>query len=170
MPITANSPLPRITTLTLILCLFAVSCHDRYKHYRIDSNVMEPTLKVGRDVRVDREAYKHSLPVRWEVIVFKHPSNERTLSAMRVIGLPGETVFINESGLMIDGARVQMPKELQEIQYIPLRTRGTRFAVDSVFTIPANSYFVLGDNSGEASDSRVWGALPLDRIVGKVER
>lgn len=122
---------------------------------------MSPTIKPGEKVTVDYLAYARATPSRWDVIVFHPPSYPDDYWAMRVVGLPGENIVIRDDGLLIDGKAVSPPVHVQAIHYVPLATTNT--------TVPTNSYFVLGDNSTNANDSRYIGTIPVANILGKVK-
>ena len=83
---------------------------------------------------------------------------------MRVIGLPGETVFFTNGDLVIDRFPLMLPRHVTNVWYVPLG----QFGVTSPFTVPKDCYFVLGDNSANASDSLFWGALPRSNVLGRV--
>jgi signal peptidase I len=149
--------------------------------YKIPSSSMEPTLhcarpKDGCEARFDdrvlanRFIYHLRSPQRGEIVVFETPAAARVACGeggtfvKRLIGLPGETVEVrlNDRGrgqVFIDGKRLVEP-------YIqPDRRSDRTFGPQKV---PANSYFMMGDNRRSSCDSREWGAVPRDRLIGKV--
>jgi signal peptidase I len=135
---------------------------------------MKPTIQPGDTVTADMSAYAYRSPNRWDVVVFR-PVDERykdALWAMRVVGLPGERVTFAPGGnILIDDKAPQQPAQIASIEYsLPSHDP---FSIGPVplahpFRIPADSYFVLGDNVRGANDSRYWGALPRKNILGKV--
>jgi signal peptidase I len=117
---------------------------------------MEPTIMDGQVCTVDESAYIASDPKRGDVVLF-------TINAdsflSRVIGLPGETLTIEDAAVYIDGTILHEP-------YLP---DGTITESDTnEFNIPDNYYFVMGDNRTQSYDSRTGGSIPLDIIEAKV--
>lgn len=122
---------------------------------RVDSYSMEPTLTRGSLVMVIKLAYKFSTPQRGDVIVFHYPPNPEQQYIKRVIGLPGEQVKIANGQVYINGGLLEEPY----IQ-VPIQRGGE-------WQVPENALFVLGDNRNNSADSRVWGMVPLDYVIGK---
>jgi signal peptidase I len=149
--------------------------------YKIPSSSMEPTLhcarpKVGCEARFDdrvlanRFIYHLRNPQRGEIVVFDTPPAARVACGeggtfvKRVIGLPGETIEVRldargKGNVYIDGKRLDepyiQPDRLPDKGYGPQR-------------VPDDSYFMMGDNRSQSCDSREWGAVPRDDLIGKV--
>ena len=141
------------------------------------ANAMEPTIKVGQRVTLDMRAYKSHAPGRWEVVAFKHPESgdpkHEPFSIMRIVGLPGETIQIEPTDVIINGQRLEVPSQLKHLKYGGIKAESSRTKTGRALpvyplTIPQGCYFVLGDNSEVAYDSRFWGVLSADAIVGKI--
>ena len=130
--------------------------------FKMPNAAMEPTLKTGEVFFVDMMAYKSADPQRWDVVVFQSPKNEATNWVFRVVGLPGETISFDDDGLLVDGRAVALPHGIADIEYSA--------AVDGKesIVVQADSYFLLGDNPAKANDSRFWGTVSRDEIVGRV--
>jgi signal peptidase I len=130
--------------------------------FYIPSGSMEPTLKVGDRVLVNKLAY-HAHPVhRGDIVVFTRPKLEGGAPAIkdlikRVIGLPGETIQ------SVDGQVVINDRTLRE-PYLPAGTTTT--GIDRQ-TIPPGEYWVMGDNRSNSRDSRFFHAIPKSLIVGR---
>jgi signal peptidase I len=122
--------------------------------YRIDGNSMNPTLLNGEYLLISNFAYQLDEPERGDIIVFRHPRSELNL-IKRVIGLPGDTIDIQNGQVSVNGVAVDEPY----IQAPP--------TYNSSWVVPADEYFVLGDNRNNSSDSHAWGFLPNDHILGK---
>ena len=122
---------------------------------------MSPTFQNGEYLIVDELSYHLGDPERLDVIIFRYPRNPSEFFIKRIIGLPGERVQITGGNITITTAAGE---ELQlEEPYIVNRGNGGRLDV----TLSDAEYFVLGDNRPESSDSRVWGELPRENIVGR---
>jgi|GEM_PF-1421927 len=124
---------------------------------RVDGSSMEPTLHAGEEVSVDTQAYASSSPVRGDVILFHYPIDPTQEFIKRVIGLPGDTLKITPNQIYVNGMVLHEP-------YISAPVNGSPETV----TLQANDYFVMGDNRPNSFDSRSWGPVPRNYIIGKV--
>lgn len=163
----------RIAAIALVVALLG-STGCRPKLYQMASSSMSPTITNGEFVVADMFAFSRSAPARWDIVVFHPPaaaSGGATLSgtwAMRVIGLPGETVSFATGAITVDGRPLSPPPGFTKINYVALDKLTWRAGVTSPIVMPPAGYFVLGDNSTNANDSRYWGALPSSNILGRV--
>jgi signal peptidase I len=145
--------------------------------FSIPSGSMEPTLNIGDRIVVDKLSYDLHGVGRGDIVVFARPAAEDCAGApvsdlvKRVIGLPGETISLSGNGyVLING------KELDET-WLPTSEQGTSYpgpsgnpySLDHPYKIPANDYFMMGDNRGDSCDSRFWGPIPKSLMVGKVD-
>ena len=127
----------------------------------VDGLSMYPTFDNGHYLIIDEVSYRFREPARGDVLVFKAPPNPEKYYIKRLIGFPGETIMINDGQVTItnkenpDGLKLAEP-------YV-------KFPKDEVLTIilEENEYFVMGDNRASSSDSRVWGPLPKENIIGR---
>jgi signal peptidase I len=126
---------------------------------------MAPTIAPGETVTVDYAAYALAAPKRFDVVAFEPPTFTNQVWLMRVVALPGETVVFTNCVFTVDGTAASLPRHITNVTYVALG----QFGVASPFTVPMDGYFVLGDNSANANDSRFWGALPRTNILGKVK-
>lgn len=113
---------------------------------------------------VNRITYKSHLPSRGDVIVMKYPKDNRQYFIKRVIGLPGESVSLENGKVKISNTNNPAGFILEE-NYLPKDT--PTLGKPGPTTLGSEEYFVLGDNRTASSDSRVWGILPKTDIVGK---
>jgi len=124
---------------------------------------MEPTYHDGEYLIVDELSYRFSEPNRGDVIIFRYPHDPRQFYIKRVIGLPGETVTIRNGTVSVkengSGESIQLTEGY-------LRSGASTFP-DKVITLKGNEFFVLGDNRSNSSDSRLWGTLPEEYLVGR---
>ena len=125
-------------------------------------NSMEPDLKAGQTVMVDKLSYQFREPERYEIVVFSSASEENRYYMKRIIGLPGETIQVKKGQIYVDGILLEEPEERELIQE-------ARRAADPVILGP-EEYFVLGDNRNNSSDSRDWniGNVKKNQIIGRV--
>lgn len=137
--------------LAVLIRLFVI------EPFYIPSGSMEPTLREHDRIIVSKLNYRVKEPQRGDIVVFKYPLDTKRNFVKRLIAKGGETVAIKNSKLYINGE--QVPEN-----YLP---KGLRFADFGPVTVPPNSYFMMGDNRNNSDDSRVWGFLPRDLIVGK---
>ena len=98
-------------------------------------------------------------PERGEVIVFHAPTEDKDY-VKRVIGLPGERVMISSGAVTIDGRRLEEP-------YLDVATPCEPSSDTCDVIVPQGMVFVMGDNRANSSDSRAWGPLDLDRVIGR---
>lgn len=127
---------------------------------RIPSESMENTIMTGDRIIGNRLAYKTGIPKRYDIIIFKYPDDESVLYIKRIIGLPGDTVTILDGKVYINGS--SEPLDDSFTPEIPLGDFGP-------YTVPGNSYFVMGDNRNYSFDSRFWENTYVreDQILGK---
>lgn len=128
--------------------------------FYIPSASMEPALRAGDRVLVNKVSYRLHDVHRGDVIVFRRPPNEPPSSIedliKRVIGLPGDTVEARDGAVFVNGLLLDEP-------YLPEDTYTSTFAT---LHIPAGHVFVLGDNRGDSRDGRFFGPISTDLIVG----
>ena len=122
---------------------------------------MHPTFADGQYLIVDEVSYRFEIPKRGDVIVFRYPQKRTQFFIKRIIGLPGETIKIEDGALTVKNEAAPGGIVLDE-PYLADGTAGT-FLV----TLAENEYFVLGDNRSASFDSRSWGTLRRDLIVGR---
>ncbi|MCM2339386.1 MAG: signal peptidase I [Burkholderiales bacterium] len=127
----------------------------------VSGSSMFPTFEDGQYLIIDEISYRLNDPERNDVVVFKYPNDQKKYFIKRIIGLPNETVDIrgkeiiitNEThpeGLVLDQSYIQNP------------------SIDDIhFQLKDGEYFVMGDNRNASSDSRFWGAVSKDLLIGK---
>ncbi len=122
---------------------------------------MEPNFETGDYLIVDELTYKFESPKRGDVVVLKPPMDESKHYIKRIIGLPGDTISVNGSVVVITNKEHPEGFTLNEL-YIT-------FQSDRVanYNLNDNEYFVMGDNRAVSSDSRIWGPLPSNLITGR---
>lgn len=126
---------------------------------------MEPTFDDLQYLIVDRVTYDFTEPQRGDIIVFDLPQNTSRALIKRVIGLPAETVRLEDDTVTIINSEHPEGFILEEPYLDPQNIGG---ATDMQITLGPDQYFVLGDNRKVSADSRLWGTLPREDIVGRV--
>ncbi len=130
--------------------------------FLVSGGSMEQTFSNGDYLLIDQMTYRFREPERGEVIVFRN--DDGTYFIKRVIGLPGDTVVVSEGRVRISNAASPDGAVLEETYLSPdVTTSGT-----ADITLGDDEYFVMGDNRPYSYDSRSWGALSGDEIIGIV--
>jgi signal peptidase I len=155
--------------ITAIIALFATTFV--VQAFKIPTGSMETNLLIGDHLLVNKFAYglnsdflskifPYKAPKRGDVIVFKYPNSPEVAYVKRLIGMPGDkvemkgrTIFINDQPLQESYTRYIEPDSIHA-QFGPVQ-------------IPTDQYFAMGDNRDNSMDSRIWGTVPRDYILGK---
>jgi len=145
-----------VETAVLALLIFLLM-RVVVQNFRIEGYSMEPNLHQGQYLIVNKAVYRwlHP-PERGDIIVFEYPRAPDRDFIKRVIGLPGEKVEIRNGVVYINDQPLPEPY---------LKNKGHGNYPPTI--LGPDQYFVLGDNRDNSSDSRMWGPLPRDRIIGK---
>ena len=125
---------------------------------------MDPAVADGARVFVNYKAWAGGEPKRGQLVVFR-PVGEEGLLLRRVIGLPGETIEINNSELIINGQKV--PEPWLDVVNAPPKVENPSPEWFPATTVPAGAFFVLADSRKGTKDSRTFGAIPRERILGR---
>lgn len=130
----------------------------RFIGYFCDVNgmSMSPTLANGDRIVISKISYNFQELERFDIIVFRESEN---LLIKRIIGLPGDHILYKDNVLYVNGERVEEP-------FLDDSSLTVDFTLNQ--TIPANHYFVMGDNRNNSVDSRVFGPISKENIEGKV--
>jgi signal peptidase I len=156
---------------------------------------MIPTLMIGDFILVDKNIYGYKIPLtnitllenqepkRGDVVVFKYPENKNINYIKRVIALPGDQILYKDKVIFVNGTKYTQtaiehnfdPIEIADgtvsieknknKDYLVLNQKDPTF--NFKYTVPADSYFVMGDNRDNSNDSRYWGPVPKENLVGK---
>jgi signal peptidase I len=172
-----------IETILLALLIFLM-VRGVVLNFRVDGNSMEPTLSNSEMLIVNRRAYTSfdlnavlnylpgvdrkegdqryifNPPRRGDIVVFRPPGSASEPYIKRIVGLPGETLEIRDGLVQINGVPLHEP-------YVNSSTSWRGTGTESTVTIPEGEYFVLGDNRSNSSDSRTFGTVPKENIIGK---
>jgi signal peptidase I len=195
-PLPAHDP-PRGTiaewTVTILLLLFGTT--TLVQAFVIPTGSMEDTLLIGDHLLVDKLAYsppgaisKYLLPFedvkRGDIIVFRYPVDIRQTFVKRVMGVPGDHIRIENKQVYVNGNKLNEPYKYHKTEYIdsyrdnfpgepnaqiypPAEQMLREQVKNGEVVVPANKYFAMGDNRDSSLDSRYWGFVPRDNIIGK---
>lgn len=140
--------------------------------YRIQGSSMAPTLRSGERVLVNKLRIRLGPIGRDDVVLFRDPSDEGTVMVKRVIGVPGDTVrFLGNDVQVLPGSEADL--SFQDVVTPVANAAGSGGPAAAggpgaaSIALEADQYFVLGDNRNGSSDSRHWGAIPKDAIIGE---
>jgi signal peptidase I len=180
-------------TVTILLLLFGTT--TLVQAFVIPTGSMEDTLLIGDHLLVDKLAYsppgsisKYLLPYtdvhRGDIIVFRYPVDIRQTFVKRVIGVPGDRIHLVNKVVYLNGHALNEPYKYNKTEYIDsyrdnfpstpnMRLLGKademleKHVVNGEVVVPPHSYFAMGDNRDSSLDSRYWGFVPRENIVGK---
>ena len=159
-------------TVLLIAIVLAVGVRTYVAQmFYIPSGSMLPTLQIGDRIVVDKLSYHLHGVGRGDVVVFRRPPLEQAAYAdlvKRVIGLPGDTIGAVDGRVTVDGrvlAEPWLPVPRPQTVPSPL---SAPYSLNHPFVVPAGEYFVMGDNRTDSEDSRYFGPIPGNLIVGRM--
>lgn len=130
-----------------------------YEAYRLPGRSMAPTLQAGDSIVVDTWRYDESGPAMGDIVVFRAPGLG-TIYAKRIVGLPGDRVSLLNRRLMRND-------EVVDESYATYLGSEARQAMGE-WIVPVDQYLVLGDNRNNSKDSRHFGMIPRENLIGKV--
>jgi signal peptidase I len=154
---TSEFILEMLQTLVLAGLLIVFFRTFIFQNFVVEGSSMFPTLTQGDRLIVSRLSYYLSEPSRGDIVVFQYPLGPERDFVKRIIGLPGETVAIQNGQVLINGH--PLPPE----NYVQNKATDYHEPV----TLGEDEYFVMGDNRTGSSDSRSWGLLQSHFIIGK---
>lgn len=155
--------------ITAVIALFATTFV--VQAFKIPTGSMESNLLIGDHLLVNKFIYglhpgllskifPYSEPKRGDVFVFKYPNNPEVAYVKRLIGMPGDTIEMVGRTVYVNGAALKEGYT----QYID---PGSVYARYGPYTVPPGQYFAMGDNRDNSQDSRYWGSVPREYILGK---
>jgi len=127
----------------------------------VEGESMHPTFKNANYLIIDEISYRFKEPARGDVVVFRYPGDLSVFYIKRIIGLPGETISVARG-------KVSIARENGETLILPepyVVSEDATYTLST--TLGEGEYFVMGDNRPRSSDSRIWGPLPREDIIGR---
>ena len=156
--------LVQVLILVVLIRIFILTA------FYIPSPSMLDTLQINDRVFVFRPAYALTEPKVGDIVVFRVPEDipnfdpDKPIWIKRIVGVAGDSVSIRDNRLCINGERVTEPPFFKKNAYFPRSLNGNVFPEQ---VVPEDHVMVFGDNSANSYDSRYWGPIPEDRIIGK---
>jgi signal peptidase I len=151
--------------------LIALRSWGLIRPFSIPTGTMTPALSAGDHVIMEGMTFLRREPRRGDIVVFKTdgiPSlPPATFYTKRVAGEPGDRLRISEGKLFVNGRQVTLSNAMGEITYV-LPANAEAISAKTETIVPEGCYFVLGDNSINSFDSRYWGGVPRNNIMGRV--
>ena len=179
-------------TVTIILLLFGTT--TLVQAFVIPTGSMEDTLLIGDHLLVDKLTFApagavtknllpYSEPHRGDIIVFRYPGDIRQTFVKRVMGVPGDRIHLENKHVWLNGHMLDEPYVMHKTEYLdsyrdnfpndpngPIIESGRAMLDNNVrngeVIVPPNSFFAMGDNRDLSSDSRYWGFVPRENIIG----
>jgi len=155
-------------TIKVVVISLAIIVPIRYflvQPFFVKGASMEPTFDDGNYILIDEISYRFNTPQRGDIIVFRFPQDQSQFFIKRVIGMPEETVKIQNNVVTIFNKDNPNGFILNESSYLPKAEQTTG---NYNIKLDPNEYFVLGDNREHSSDSRYWGPVNQSLITGRV--
>lgn len=145
-----------IETIAIALLIAFLIRNFLFQPYRVQMGSMLPTLKENNLIIVNKITYRLNDPKRGDIVVFHPPNGSKSPYVKRIIALPGETIEIRNGEILINGIPI-------EEDYISIATPG----VYGPLTLGKDEYFVMGDHRNNSLDSREFGPISKESIIGK---
>jgi len=140
------------STVVVALVILNLGCVETARH---EGMSMTPALENGDKMLLTTDFGSLN---RGDIVLFKYPKDERKTYVKRIVGLPNETIEIWDGNVSINGKEIEEPY-LDQIY--------NQHSKEFKKKIPANEYFVMGDNRDNSSDSRSWGTVKKELVLGK---
>lgn len=148
-----------VETVVLTVLMFVI-INLAVQNYDVTGPSMEPSLHNQERIMVDKVSYLFHSPARGDVIVFIAPPAPKDNYVKRIIGIPGDVISV-------DGDTVTLDSVTLNETYVDPALQGNANPPIIKRVIPQGQYFVMGDDRRNSSDSRVWGFVPRDKIIGR---
>jgi signal peptidase I len=156
-----------LETIKIVIISLLIVIPIRYfvvQPFFVKGQSMEPSFDDGQYLIIDEISYRFDSPERGEVVIFRYPNDPSQYYIKRIIGLPKETIEIIGGGVIVYNVENPSGFVLKESYLL----EGEKTSGTMKVELGAGEYFVLGDNRAASSDSRRWGPLSENFIIGKV--
>lgn len=152
-----------IETIVVSLAIFAIVYIFLFQPHQVEGNSMVPNFQNGEYILTDKVSYRLHDPRRGDVVVFHSPQDERVDFIKRIIAVPGDKVMVKGGYVYLNG------KKLDEtfINNPGQVMNGRAMREGEELVVPPGKFVVMGDNRLHSSDSREWGFVTTEEIVGR---
>lgn len=155
--------LDTIQSILIAASIFLVIYIFLFRPFEVSGDSMYPNFYNREYILTNLITLRFALPSRGDVVVFQAPPAPDKDFIKRVIGLPGDTIMLHNGDVYINSQKLDQHVFLKT----DVRTYGGRFLNDDKpITVPDSNYFVMGDNRMNSSDSREWGFVPQNKLIG----
>ena len=162
----------RIAFTAVGICLTAIFIKNLvFVEYKVEGVSMQPTYEEGRLLSINKLGFIFSTLKRFDVVLF-HPPNSEEIYIKRIIGLPGDEIHYEDDQLYVNGNAVNEPFLTSSDQNENIIKKTGSFTLEEVTDkakIPKGYIFVIGDNRIQSRDSRHFGLVKIDDVIGTVE-
>jgi signal peptidase I len=149
--------------ILFLIILVIVILTSPYQAFKMPSETMAPTFEIGDHFIVNKGYYKGNLPVKRQLVAFHDPKGSSKLLVKRIVAISGDSLEIRNDSLYINNKFIQEPKEYwNNLAAAPYNLRNVEKHI-----VSPNSIYVLGDNRNNSFDSRQYGDVSIDLLVGK---
>jgi signal peptidase I len=148
-----------VVVITTLLRTFVID------HYEIPTGSMEPTIEIGDRLFAEKVTYRFSDPEPGDIVTFNDPIEEGRILIKRCIAVGGQTVDLKDGKVVVDGVVLDEPYTHGAASK-PLEPMGN-LRIDYPYTVPEGSIWVMGDNRERSSDSRFFGPVSKEELIGK---
>lgn len=152
-----------LQTLVVFLAIGSVIYLFAIQPHKVSGCSMCPNFHTGDFILTDKVSYRFKNPERGDVVVFKNPRDNSQDFIKRIIGIPGDKVMLKDGKVYLNGSQLNEPYLDSNL----LTNTGTYMREGVEITVEENKVLTFGDNRPGSSDSREWGQLPEDKIIGK---
>lgn len=165
----AGGFLDLVETVAISLSIFLIIYMFLMQPHQVNGQSMVPNFQDGEHVMTDKISYKLREPIRGEVVVFHAPPAAGCVEGTgcdfikRIVALPGDQVAVRDNAIWVNGQKLPEPYIPADFEISPGRA-----TLDEEIYLGTDEYFVSGDNRPHSSDSRSWGPIKKEHIVGRV--
>jgi signal peptidase I len=150
--------------ITAIMAAVVVLCYIFVGQLlEVDGDSMFPTFKHQEQIVAEKLTLNYRKPERGEVMIFEHPTAKGELIIKRVIGMPQERLLIKDNSVYINDNILNEPYLTENT----ITEGNITIKENTEFLIPENHYVLMGDNRGKSTDSRYWGPISIEGMVGR---
>lgn len=153
-----------IETFVVALAIFVICYLFLFQFHQVNGASMLPNFQNSEMIITDKISYRLKPPEKGDIVIFRAPKNRELDYIKRIIAVPGDKVELTNAGVFINGEKLK--EDYLDTSLIT--SEGAFLRYGQSFLVPENEYIVFGDNRPHSSDSREWGTITKDDLIGKV--